>query len=636
MEQPNTNPQQAITDKISTSKNILVTVSNNPTVDQLAACLGLTIWLNKAGKHATAVFSGEVPNTLEFLQPAETLEKNTDSLRDFIIALDKSKADKLRYKVEENIVKIFITPYRTSLTADDLEFSQGDFNVDMVLALGVSAQADLDTAITSHGRILHDATVATVTIGDQQSELGAINWHDSQASSLSELMVELGNAFGADHLDGQIATALLTGVVAETDRFSNEKTTPQTMRLSAQLMSAGANQQLVASELAAAVVPANIAAPEPATDHVAEVPATNADGTLNISHDYDPTAEATAPDTTDVSNTEPTDFSLPEPAPMEPAFIPGTPIEAEPEGEAAPEPQSSEPAPLLSHDSPAIEPVTDNQPIDEPIINDHPDGQTTEPPQMGGTLTANTNSEDTTPEPNPIDLGPQSGAAAEPLLNHDAPVDESPVLDQPAPAPAPAPIAEPELQPAPPSWTPPEPTNETETLTQIEQAVDSPHLVDEGLPPEPIASSPPTPDLDSARDEVARAIGSMPDPTPEPVQALNAQSIDLSDHQEPVLEPAAPTGPDPSMAFDPAAFGITDDATVTAPAPEPVVPAAPEPTPDEFATPTDQSFTMPLPATLAPPPANPVPPTSIPDDPTAPPPVPPPLPFTPGPLPPAQ
>ena len=52
--------------------------------------------LNKLGKHATAVFSGQVPSTIEFLQPEKTLEKNTDSLRDFIIALDKSKADKLR------------------------------------------------------------------------------------------------------------------------------------------------------------------------------------------------------------------------------------------------------------------------------------------------------------------------------------------------------------------------------------------------------------------------------------------------------------------------------------------------------------------------------------------------------------
>src|SRR6185312_13801271 len=129
--------KQQLIDKLQSSNNILVTVSRNPSVDQLASCIGLSLLLNKQGKHAAAVFSGQVPSTLEFLQPEETLEKTTDSLRDFIISLDKSKADKLRYKVEDNIVRIFITPYKTSITQEDLEFSEGDFNVDVVVALGV-------------------------------------------------------------------------------------------------------------------------------------------------------------------------------------------------------------------------------------------------------------------------------------------------------------------------------------------------------------------------------------------------------------------------------------------------------------------------------------------------------------------
>ena len=107
--QPGT-PQQQVSERLKTAVNVLVTVSNNPSVDQLAAAIGFTLTLNKMGKHATAVFSGDVPSTIEFLKPEATIEKNTDSLRDFIVSLDKSKADKLRYKVEENVVKIFITP----------------------------------------------------------------------------------------------------------------------------------------------------------------------------------------------------------------------------------------------------------------------------------------------------------------------------------------------------------------------------------------------------------------------------------------------------------------------------------------------------------------------------------------------
>ena len=246
--------KQQIVDKIKASTNILVTVSNDPSVDALSAALGLTLMLNKVGKHATAVFSGAIPPAITFLDPEKTFEATTDSLQDFIIALDKEKADHLRYKVEGDVVKIFITPYRTTITSDDLEFSQGDYNVELVLALGVDNQDHLDGALEAQGRILHDATVATLSAGDQASTLGSLDWHESSASSLSEMLVGLSELLKSDKdkdplLDGQTATALLTGIVAETDRFSNTKTSSKVMTVAAQLMAAGADQQLIAAKL---------------------------------------------------------------------------------------------------------------------------------------------------------------------------------------------------------------------------------------------------------------------------------------------------------------------------------------------------------------------------------------------------
>lgn len=244
------NAKQQIVDKIKKSTNILVTVSTDPSVDELSAALGLTLLLNKMNKHATAVFSGAIPPAITFLDPQKTFEDTVDSLRDFIIALDKEKADHLRYKVEGEVVKIFITPYRTTITSDDLDFSQGDYNVELVLALGVKKRDNLDKALEAHGRILHDATVATMSVG-QTSELGSLDWHDENASSLSEMLVGLTDSLKSDKplLDEQIATAFLTGVVAATDRFSNNRTSSRVMTMAAQLMAAGANQQLIAAKL---------------------------------------------------------------------------------------------------------------------------------------------------------------------------------------------------------------------------------------------------------------------------------------------------------------------------------------------------------------------------------------------------
>lgn len=245
--------KQQVIEKIKEASKILVTVSDNPTVDALSAALGLTLLLDKQEKYATAIFSGETPPAIAFLEPQKTFDDTTDSLRDFIIALNKEKADHLRYKVEGDSVKIFITPYKTTISQDDLDFSQGDYNVELVIALGVDNQDHLDGALENHGQILHDAAIITMTSGDQTSDLGGVDWHDSQSSSLSEMVAGLAEALKDDKkkslLDAPIATALLTGIVAETDRFSNAHTTSRSMTVAASLMAAGADQQLIATEL---------------------------------------------------------------------------------------------------------------------------------------------------------------------------------------------------------------------------------------------------------------------------------------------------------------------------------------------------------------------------------------------------
>lgn len=414
--------KQQLIDRLQSANNILVTVSRNPSVDQLASCLGLTLLLNKQGKHAAAVFSGKVPSTIEFLQPDETIEKNTDSLRDFIISLDKAKADKLRYKVEEDVVRIFITPYKTSLSEADLEFSEGDFNVDVVVALGVQKQEDLDQAITAHGRILHDATVTSINTSPEGG-LGTINWHDPQASSLSEQVTDLAQALNPDLLDAQIATALLTGIVSETGRFSNDKTSPLTMSASAALMAAGANQQLVANKLEESNK--QVQAPEPVIPDEVKV---SDDGLLEIEHIDGEEKKAGPPE---------------QPEQPEPAAAPGQPPMVQPPAGPPAEPEST---------------MTQGPKI------------MTEAPKLGGQLTANSESEHLDPVTDPFSM-----PASEPpqLLDHKDDTSQSAAVTAP-----PADTAPPPAQP------PATPVQEDKpagtTLTDIERSVHSPHITPGG------------------------------------------------------------------------------------------------------------------------------------------------------------
>ncbi len=235
--------------KIEESQNILIALSSNPSVDELSAAIGLSLYLDKIGKHATAIYSGTTPNALEFLKPDETFESSADSLQDFVIALNKEKADHLRYKLDGDYVKIYVTPYKTRIAEEDLGFSYGDYNIDLVLALDVANGIDLDSALREHGRIMHDAVIVNITTG-KPGKLGEIEWSDKTASSISEMIAKLLYNVKSDiSIEKDEATAFLTGIVAATDSFSNASTTSETMRVSARLMESGADQQLIAKNI---------------------------------------------------------------------------------------------------------------------------------------------------------------------------------------------------------------------------------------------------------------------------------------------------------------------------------------------------------------------------------------------------
>lgn len=238
-----------IVGKIADSHNILIALSADPSVDEISSAIGLSLFLDKLGKRATAIYSGATPNALEFLKPGETFETSADTLQDFVIAINKEKADHLRYKLDGDYVRIYITPYRTKVSKDDLEFSYGDFNVDLVLALDVANGADLDQALREHGRIMHDATVVDITTGNP-GRLGEIEWSDKTSSSVSEMISKMIYSMDVKEKIGRDeATAFLTGIVASTNRFSAPNTSAETMRIASKLMESGADQQLISKNI---------------------------------------------------------------------------------------------------------------------------------------------------------------------------------------------------------------------------------------------------------------------------------------------------------------------------------------------------------------------------------------------------
>lgn len=615
-----------VADRLNSATNILVTVSASPSVDQLAGAIGLTLLLNKLDKHATTVFSGKVPPTIDFLQPEKTIEKTTDSLRDFIIALDKSKADKLRYKVEDDMVKIFITPYMTSISEKDLEFSQGDFNVDVIVALGVGNQQDLDQAVTSHGRILHDATLIGINTQDGTA-LGSINWNDPAASSLCEMLAQLGVTIKADIFDAQMATALLTGVVAETNRFSNEKTSAETMQVSSKLMAAGANQQLVASQLQPPVKEVNLQEPDTKQQF------TQDQNEENASRDDGENNPAAVDGMLSIDHEELKSLGLDSELP--PDEHTAAKVEEKPEWDESDEnetedPDESDEASAEASSGYLVEPIKDsNTQADEASGDLFTPPVVSEPYTAGAANTASTEPENLSQS---TDM-PSPAESSAPLLSHDtqsnsaAPAsEEEPKEDETVPLPeVPAPqlpqaeVDTPQTPDAPAeslaeSHVQPPALLQTfanqpapQTLADLERNVSSA----QDLPPaEPVIHANPDTGVGAARDAVSQAMSGTAPHTIQPLHDLTPKHMDLNLGDIPAVNtsPASAFADTPSAITNPS---TTSDVAVDSDEGLPSSVITPDPVPNQKSGSSSSLSVVnpakppPVPPPLMPPPMSP-------------------------------
>ncbi|MCL1930160.1 hypothetical protein FWF93_03415 [Candidatus Saccharibacteria bacterium] len=238
-----------VVEAIKNSNNVLVTINRNPDVDQIAAAIALSFVLEKLEKFTTTIFSGPIPAAAKFLDPEKTFSSDMETLRDFVVSIHKDKVDRLRYKQEGDQVRVYLTPYRTTISQEDLEFENGNYNIDLVIVIGAVTQEDMDNAIIGAIRILHDATVVSINTGGTVPSYASIGWADQEEIAYCEMVADLAEILGEKEIDEHTATALLTGIVSATDQFKNIKANPKVMQLAAKLMSFGANQQLISIKL---------------------------------------------------------------------------------------------------------------------------------------------------------------------------------------------------------------------------------------------------------------------------------------------------------------------------------------------------------------------------------------------------
>jgi len=493
--EPQTQKTQ-IVELIRGSENLVITVSQKPDVDEIAAAIALAAIVHKLSKHGDAIISTPVPSKLSFL-PTGLIKKSFSAIRDFVISVDVStvEADKLKYVPEGKKLNIYVTPFNGNYSAEDVDFKPGDFHCDAIIALGANRPEEMDKQIADQKEL--QAAAKFVSISIKEGSPSGLSWNVPTASSLCELVMELAESLQPEILDSDIATSILTGITFKTDHFTNDKTTAKVMNLSAQLMAAGAQQATIIQQLKrpeAAPAEADKRASKPVSRREAPAVKPKERGQLEPSEETELPRKDKVPVAPPPEPTKPiAPAPVPPPPPAPKTEVPHRQIMPPPPVQPVPPPPKVEPLPPPVAAGPPPPPAPDRPASVSQVRSDAPLGSTP-PPAFGS---------------------PGLGVSSVP----------------PPPATQPGDVASPAQPPPASPAKPPEPP----------------------LPPTDKSSTDPKPDIEAARKAVEEATKAAPDPTKiqdrfEPHAPQNdgpAASGPTPPIPPPVPPPAAGTPPPP-------------------------------------------------------------------------------------------
>ena len=238
-------PKEQIIDQITKSETILLCVSKNPNGDALGAALGFYLALKKLGKKTDVVSPTAVLEKYSFLPSSNLITHKLEGARDYIftVNIEKDKLQQLRYEVQDNKLKIFITAKSGDLDEKNAALESSKFKYDLIIILGTSDLEDLGNVYDDNPELFYEAPVINIDNNPSNEYFGKINLVDVTISSTSEIVYNLISDIDEKLFDEQIATNLLTGIVSKTNSFQNKNTTPKAFLAAASLITKGANKE---------------------------------------------------------------------------------------------------------------------------------------------------------------------------------------------------------------------------------------------------------------------------------------------------------------------------------------------------------------------------------------------------------
>lgn len=235
------------------AQKILCLSQSTPRADGMAAVLALQHFGAQTGKEVVAVLPQGVSKNLQFLPGVDSVAADLGEPGDFVISLstEASDVERVKYTIEESSVDILITPKSGTFSADDVSFRHNAAHFDLIIVLDSPSLEALGNVFTDHTAMFASCPTLNISANPGTTDFARTNLVDSTKSSACEIVYDCLQSDDEfhDQIDAQLATILLTGMVASTGSFLQANTTASSLEAAAQLQELGAQQSDIIEHL---------------------------------------------------------------------------------------------------------------------------------------------------------------------------------------------------------------------------------------------------------------------------------------------------------------------------------------------------------------------------------------------------
>jgi nanoRNase/pAp phosphatase (c-di-AMP/oligoRNAs hydrolase) len=237
--------EQQIFEQITKASKVLVVLPKDLHADYIGGGLALSRFLKKLEKDSIVLSQSSVPEQLHFLPGADVIQHELVASSSFVVsvATTTTEMDQISYHQEEGRVDIFLKPKEGAFTEQDISFRSDRFPYDLIITLGARSLEDLGEVFEHNADVFFETPKINIDNHPDNTSFGAINFVDIAVTSVSELLSNLFEKFETQLIDEDIATCLLTGIIAKTHSFQHAHTTPRAFLKASELIGFGGRQQ---------------------------------------------------------------------------------------------------------------------------------------------------------------------------------------------------------------------------------------------------------------------------------------------------------------------------------------------------------------------------------------------------------